>query len=176
MGASAEARSYLEPGRAVVVRLTSQNLPAIENASEADIDWAFENGAIGRFVHLSASDDSFIQAGSWGTPGVFVPSDDPTVRDHWAFIHRTGSEPWKLEHFEPVGEREYEVGDTSRSNRSNERSSAISPATRRGGKSLRGCRWAKAPRCRPRARSLEADWQSCTRSYSMLGWLWSQGQ
>ncbi len=87
------------------MRLSSQNLPEIENVSEADIDRAFENGAIGKFVHLWSSDDSFIQAGSRGTPSNCVPPDDPEVKDHWAFIHRTGSEPWALEHIES-GRRE----------------------------------------------------------------------
>ena len=82
----------------LAMRLTSAILPAIENACEADIDWAFENGAIGGFFQLSASDDSFIEAASSGTPAPYVPPDDPMVRDHWAFIHRTGSEPWRLEH------------------------------------------------------------------------------
>ncbi len=36
------------------MRLSSQNLSAIENVSEADIDRAFDNGAIGKFVHLWA--------------------------------------------------------------------------------------------------------------------------
>ena len=50
---------YLEPERGVILRLTSQNLSAIENASEADSICAFENGAIGAFAHLSDSDDNF---------------------------------------------------------------------------------------------------------------------
>ena len=46
------------------MRLSSQNLPDIENVSESDIDRAFENGAIGNFGKvLGASNDSFIQAG-----------------------------------------------------------------------------------------------------------------
>jgi hypothetical protein len=153
------------------VRLTSQNLPAIDNASEADINCAFENGAIGGFVHLSASDDSFIQAGSWGTPGTFVPADDPTVRDHWAFIHRTGSEPWRLEHFEPVGEREYEVAGyltLEQVKRAFVAYLAGDPSWRQ---EFTWVQLGEGPSLPPTGAITEADWQSCTRSYSMLEWL-----
>jgi hypothetical protein len=91
------------------VRLSSQNLPDIENVTEADIERAFDNGAIGKFVHLWSSADTFIQAGSRGTPSKCVPPDHPALKHHWAFIHRTGSEPWTLEHIELVDVREYET-------------------------------------------------------------------
>ena len=91
------------------MRLSSQNLPDMQDVTEADIERAFDNGAIGKFVHLWASDTCFIQAGSLGTPSCCVPRDDPEVRDHWAFIDRTGSEPWTLEHIERLGVREYQV-------------------------------------------------------------------
>jgi hypothetical protein len=96
-------------GRGIRVRLSSQNLPDIENVTEADIDRAFHNGAIGKFVHLWNSEDSFIQAGGRGTPSNCVAPDHPKVKQHWAFIHRTGSEPWILQHIEKVRVREYEA-------------------------------------------------------------------
>jgi len=88
------------------VRLTSQNLRAIENVSEADIDRAFANGAIGKFAHLSASKKRFIQAGSRGTPSHGIAPDHPEVKGHWEFIRRTGSEPWSMECFDSAGVRE----------------------------------------------------------------------
>ena len=127
------------------MRLSSQNLPDIENVSESDIDRAFENGAIGKFAHLWASNDSFIQAGSRGTPSSCLPPDDPEVRDRWAFIHRTGSEPWVLEHIDLVGVREYEASRNSRWDRSDRRSAIICGVTRRGGIPTRGYNQDKVP-------------------------------
>ena len=102
-----ESAAYFREGAGV--RLSSQNLPEIENVSEADIDRAFDNRAIGKFVHLWASDDRFIQGGSRGTPSNCVPPDDPEVKDHWAFIRRTGAEPWTLELIDLVRVREYQA-------------------------------------------------------------------
>jgi len=153
------------------VRLSSQNLPDIENVSEADIDRAFDDGAIGNFVHLWASDDSFIQAGSRGTPSNCVPPDDPEVKDHWAFIHRTGSEPWTLEHIDLVGVREYEV----------EGYLTLGQVKRAfigylwGDDSWRQeYTWVEAgqgPSRTPVVAITEAEWLSCTRSTTMLAWL-----
>jgi hypothetical protein len=89
------------------LRFSSQSLPDIENVSEGFIERAFDDGSIGQFAHLCISDDVFIQAGSRGTPSNCVPSDDPLVKEHWAFIRRTGSEPWILEFVDGVARKEY---------------------------------------------------------------------
>jgi hypothetical protein len=79
------------------MRLTSQNLPEIEDVTVTDLDRAFDGCAIGKFVHLWSSDDCFIQAGRNGTPSKCVHPDASEVKEHWTFIHRSGSEPWTLE-------------------------------------------------------------------------------
>jgi hypothetical protein len=153
------------------VRLSSQNLPEIENVSEADIDRAFDGGAIGKFVHLSATEDCFIQAGSRGTPSRCVPPDDPGVKDHCEFIHRTGSEPWILEDIELAGVREYAVvGDLT-----------LADVKRafvgyfRGDSSWRQeFNWVEAgqgSRLAPINALTEVEWVSCERSTAMLEWL-----
>jgi len=146
-------------------------LPDIEIVSEADIDCVFDNGAIGKFANLWASNDSFIQAGSRGTPSNCVPPDDPEVRDHWAFIHRTGSVPWVLEHIDLVGVREYEALEELTLGQV--RQAFVDYL--RGDPSWRDpYTWVQpgqgASR-RPELTISEADWLSCTQSTQMLGWL-----
>lgn len=89
------------------MRFSSQSLPDVENVSEDFIERAFDDGSIGRFAHLWRSDDVFIQAGSKGAPSNCAPPDDPLVKEHWAFIQRTGSEPWTLEYVDGVARKEY---------------------------------------------------------------------
>ncbi len=88
------------------MRLTSQNLPAIENVSEADIDRAFANGEIGKFAQLSASKKRYLQTASKGTPSNCVEPDHPEVKGHWEFIRQTGTEPWYMECVDSAGVRE----------------------------------------------------------------------
>lgn len=91
------------------MRFSSQDLPDIENVSEALIERAFDRKAIGKFAHLWKSEDIFIQAGCRGTPSNCAPPDDPLVKELWAFIERTGSEPWTLEYIDGVTRKEYQV-------------------------------------------------------------------
>ncbi|MHC5540727.1 hypothetical protein ACYOEI_21110 [Singulisphaera rosea] len=96
------------------MRLSSQNLPDIENVSEALIERAFEGKAIGGFAHLWKSDDVFIQAGCRGTPSHCAPPDDPLAEELRAFLEKTGSEPWTLEYSDGVARKEFRVpGDLS---------------------------------------------------------------
>jgi hypothetical protein len=156
------------------VRLSSQNLPEIENVSEADIDRVFDSGAIGKFVHLWASDDCFIQAGSRGTPSNCVPPDDPEVKDHWAFIHRTGSEPWTLELIDLVRVREYQAeGDLTLG-----QVKRVFVEYLRGDQSWRQeYSWVEVKQGSSRTPVVamtESDWLSCTQSTKMLGLLQSK--
>jgi hypothetical protein len=89
------------------VLFSSQSLPDIENVSEDFIERAFTDASIGKFAHLFIADDVFIQAGSMGTPSQCVPPDDPDIKEHWAFIRATGSEPWRLEYVDGVARKEY---------------------------------------------------------------------
>ncbi len=91
------------------MRFSSQTLPDMENVSEALIVQAFDDKAIGKFAHLWISDDVFIQAGCRGTPSNCAPPDDPLVQELWAFIQRTGSEPWTLQYIDGVAMKEYQA-------------------------------------------------------------------
>jgi hypothetical protein len=153
------------------MRLSSENLPDIENVTEADIERAFDNGAIGKFVHLWSSADTFIQAGSRGTPSKCVPPDDPALKHHWAFIHRTGSEPWTLEHIELVDVREYEPEEFL----TLEEVKRVFVAYLRGDPDWKQpYTWVQAGQgaSKPRAVVIsESEWMSYTQSTTMLGLL-----
>ena len=92
------------------------------------------------------------------------------MRDHWAFIHRTGSEPWVLEHIDLVGVREYEALEELTLGQV--RQAFVDYL--RGDPSWRDrYTWVQpgqgASR-RPELTISEADWLSCTQSTQMLGW------
>jgi hypothetical protein len=89
------------------VLFSSQCLPDMENVSEDFIERVFAEASIGKFAHLSISEDVFIQAGSKGTPSNCVPPDDPDIKEHWEFIRTNASEPWILEYVDGVARKEY---------------------------------------------------------------------
>jgi hypothetical protein len=155
-------------GEEAGVRLSSQNLPDIENVTEADVERTFDNGAIGKFAHLWSSEDSFIQAGSRGTPSKCVSPDHPMVKHHWAFIHRTGSEPWTLEHIQLTDVREYETEEFL----TLEQVKRVFVAYLRGDPEWKQpYTWVKAGQgaSKPRAVVItEADWLSFTQPITML--------
>jgi hypothetical protein len=92
------------------LRFSSQNLPDMEDVSEALIERAFEDKAIGMYAHLWLSDEVILQAGSRGTPSTCCgPPDDPLVEELRSFIRRTGSEPWTLEYIDGVARKEYQA-------------------------------------------------------------------
>jgi hypothetical protein len=91
------------------LRFSSQNLPDMEDVTEALIERAFDHKAIGKFAHLWISDDQVFSAGCRGTPSNCVPPDDPLVKELWAFIQTTGSEPWTLQYVDGVARREYQA-------------------------------------------------------------------
>jgi hypothetical protein len=88
------------------MELTSENLPAIKNVSEADIERAFADGSLGRHAQIRASEECAISAACKGTPSNCVPPDHPEVKGHWEFIRRTGTEPWYMEYVDSGGVRE----------------------------------------------------------------------
>jgi hypothetical protein len=151
-----------------LMRSSSHNLADIDNVTEADIERAFDSEAVIGFARLGTSDESFIQAISRGTPSKCVPPDHPRVKPHWAFIHRTGSEPWILEHIELVDVREYET----------EEFLTLEQVKRVFVAYLRGDRewnqpyvWAQAGQgaSKPRAVVItEAEWLSFTQPITML--------
>jgi hypothetical protein len=91
------------------LRFSSQDLPDVENASAEFIARAFDEKAIGKFAHLWLSNDVVIFAGSKGKPSNCLPPDDPLVKERWAFIQRTGSEPWTLRYIDGIARKEYQA-------------------------------------------------------------------
>jgi hypothetical protein len=69
------------------MKLTTEELPVIEAVTEADIERIFADEVFGKFVILSASEDSFIQAASVWSP----------TKECAAFLQSTGSDPYCLE-------------------------------------------------------------------------------
>ena len=64
------------------LRFSSQNLPEVEDVSEALIERAYDDRQVGMYAHLSISEEVFIQAGSRASPSTCCgPADDPLVKE-----------------------------------------------------------------------------------------------
>ena len=68
--------------------LTTEELVQIPDVTAADINQVLPTDAFGKFVILSASEDSFIQAGCDWQPS-------PECQE---FLEKHGSDPWLLEY------------------------------------------------------------------------------
>jgi hypothetical protein len=150
------------------VEFTSENMPAIESVSEADVERVFENASIGKYAQLWASDEHYIQTSRMGTPSDCVPRDHPEVKRHFDFIRRTGTEPWFLECVDSAGVREcpLEVYFTL------EQVKQAFTAFLRGDQSWRrDYSWVpvtRHPRWTREFEVSEAEWRSFTQSITML--------
>ncbi len=94
-------------GGGLAMQFTSQNLPPIENVSEADLDRAFESLAIGRHAQIWAYRRALhpsVQNGD--AVQLRFAEDHPEVKKILEFIRQTGTKPWFMECVDSAGVRE----------------------------------------------------------------------
>jgi len=88
------------------MKLSSQDLPDIDDVKEADIERVFGDGTFGKYAILEKSEHGFIQAGYKGRPADWafecdLGTEDRRLAEEWkAFVERTGSEWWALEYID----------------------------------------------------------------------------
>jgi hypothetical protein len=97
------------------MRLSSQDLPDIDDVTVDDVERIVGGGPFGQFVILEKGEDSFIQAGSKGRPADWafeydLGTEERQWAEEWkAFVERTGSERWALEYIDETTGHQYQA-------------------------------------------------------------------
>ena len=97
------------------MRLSSQDLPDIDNVTAADIERILGDGLFGKFAILEKCENGFIQAGFKGRPADWafeydLGTDERRMAEEWkAFVERTGSERWALEYIDETTGHQYQA-------------------------------------------------------------------
>jgi hypothetical protein len=97
------------------LKLTCEALPAVEDATEADIETVVGGGLFGGYAMLHGEGERFLQVGFKGRPAPWAFDYEPGTweRDFAegckAFTERTGSERWALDYFDATTRENYEV-------------------------------------------------------------------
>jgi hypothetical protein len=106
--------SHYEPGK-VFMKLTSQDLPDIEDVSEPDIERVLGGEVFGKYAILWSSESGFLQTGFKGRPPDWAfqcdsSTEERRMAEEWReFVQRTGSERWTLEYLDDAADKLYEA-------------------------------------------------------------------
>ena len=97
------------------MRLTCETLPAVEAATETDIERIIGGEIFGGYAVLQGEGEEYLQVGVSGRPAPWAFDYEPGTweRDFAegckAFCVRTGSELWSLDYFDADTRESYEV-------------------------------------------------------------------